>query len=57
MITVSIAKNFTRFPSGRYKDKGNTSGQAFREAFLEQPLRDGEIVEVDFDGADHQKSA
>lgn len=50
MITVSVAKNFTRFPSGRYKDKGSTSGQAFRERFLESPIAEGQVVEVDFDG-------
>ena len=50
MVTVSIAKNFTRFPAGRYKRNGDTSGEAFRELFLEEPLRRGEHVTVDFDG-------
>lgn len=50
MTTVKIAKDFTRFPSGRYKKGGNTSGEAFREKFLEVPLRQGERVVVDFDG-------
>lgn len=50
MITVSVAKDFTRYPAGRYKQNGDTSGQAFRERFLEDPLRRGETVLVDFDG-------
>jgi hypothetical protein len=47
---VSVAKDFTRFPSGRYKRNGNTSGEGFREAFLEDSLRRGEKVVVDLDG-------
>lgn len=50
MITVNIAKDFTRYPSGRYKKNGTTSGEAFREKFLEEPLSKGEKVLVEFDG-------
>lgn len=50
MITVSVAKDFTRFPAGRYKRNGETSGEAFRERFLEEPIRRGEHVTVEFDG-------
>lgn len=50
MTTVKIASDFTRFPSGRYKKGGSTSGEAFRERFLEKPLREGQVVRVDFDG-------
>lgn len=50
MIMVSVAKDFTRFPAGRYKRNGATSGEAFRERFLEEPLRRGESVTVDLDG-------
>ena len=50
MIMVSVAKDFTRFPSGRYVQNGDTSGQAFRERFLEKPISRGETVVVDFDG-------
>lgn len=50
MSTVSIAKDFTRFPSGRYKRNGSTSGEAFRERFLEEPLRRGDRIVVQFDG-------
>lgn len=50
MITVNIAKDFTRYPSGRYKKNGTTSGEGFREQFLEGPLSRGEKVTVEFDG-------
>lgn len=50
MITVSVAKDFTRYPAGRYKRNGETSGEAFRERFLEGPLRKGEDIFIDFDG-------
>lgn len=49
-VTISVAKDFTRFPSGRYVRNGETSGEAFRQKFLEPHLRDGESVEVDLDG-------
>jgi hypothetical protein len=50
MKVVNVAKDFTRFPAGRYKRNGATSGEAFRERFLEQPLREGEAVTVVLDG-------
>lgn len=50
MNTVNIAKDFTRFPSGRYKKSGSTSGEAFREKFLQPALERGEIIVVNFDG-------
>lgn len=50
MKTVIVAKDFTRFPSGRYKENGDTSGQSFRERFLEGPIALGEEVVVDLDG-------
>lgn len=50
MIVVSVAKDFTRFPAGRYKRNGDTSGESFRERFLEEPLRRGEQITVEFDG-------
>ncbi len=50
MVIVNIAKDFTRYPSGRFKKYGSTSGEAFREKFLEAPLSAGEKVTVEFDG-------
>lgn len=50
MITVNIAKDFTRFPAGRYKSFGETSGEAFRQKFLEEPIKHGDTILVEFDG-------
>ena len=50
MITVNIAKDFTRYPSGRFKKNGVTIGEGFRELFLEPALSKGEKVLVEFDG-------
>ena len=50
MKTINVAKDFTRFPAGRYKKNGETSGEAFRERFLEEPLRQGESLTIEFDG-------
>jgi hypothetical protein len=50
MNTISIAKDFTRFPSGRFEKNGTTSGEAFRKRFLEAPIARGESVQVQLDG-------
>lgn len=50
MKSVSVAQDFTRFPTGRFKRLGSTSGEGFREQFLEKPIRDGEDVTVLLDG-------
>lgn len=50
MNTVSVARDFTRFPAGRYVKNGDTSGEAFRDRFLIEPLRRGEAVIVELDG-------
>lgn len=50
MKIVNVARDFTRFPSGRYKKNGNTSGEAFREKYLEPAINAGEEVTVELDG-------
>lgn len=50
MRVINIAQDFTRFPSGRFKKNGDTSGEAFRERFLEPPIREGQEVTVELDG-------
>ena len=50
--TISIARDFSRYPAGRFREDGNSSGAAFREDFLVRALR-GEgsgKVRVRFDG-------
>ncbi|WP_343734481.1 DUF4325 domain-containing protein [Acidovorax sp.] len=50
MKTVNIARDFTRYPSGRYRKNGNSSGEEFRSRFLEEAIQQGEKVCVEFDG-------
>jgi STAS-like domain of unknown function (DUF4325) len=50
MKLINVAKDFTRFPSGRFKQNGSTSGEAFRENFLEPSLKEGLPVSVELDG-------
>lgn len=50
MQTVKVAKDFTRFPSGRYIRNGETSGEAFRERFLVPAIRNGEKITIELDG-------
>lgn len=50
MTTISVARDFTRFPSGRYKRNGGTSGEAFRERFLQEPVSRGLSISVELDG-------
>ncbi len=50
MQKINVAKDFTRFPSGRYKKNGDTSGEAFREKFLEGPVANKEPVTIELDG-------
>ena len=50
--TISIARDFSRFPAGRFRDDGKASGEAFREDKLVPALRDNDVhkVVVIFDG-------
>jgi len=49
-ITISIARNFSKYPAGRYRTDGNASGEAFRESVLVPALKEGATVSVLFDG-------
>lgn len=48
-ITISIAKNFSAYPAGRYPADGEYNGTAFRKAVLVPVLTDDAKVEVTFD--------
>jgi hypothetical protein len=50
MIRVNVAREFTRYPSGRYRRNGTTSGEEFRLRFLTEPLLRGETIVVELDG-------
>jgi hypothetical protein len=47
---ISIAKEFTQTPAGRYVTDGPYSGEKFREEVLVPALRSDQLVEIDLDG-------
>lgn len=49
MIKINVATDFTRYPSGRYKKNGSSSGEEFREKHLEPHLKKGESIELFLD--------
>ena len=49
---INIARDFGRYPAGRYLADGPYSGQAFREKLLVPALRGNDkIVDIELDGA------
>lgn len=51
MTKITIARDFSEYPAGRYRDDGDFSGEVFRDDLLEPKLRAFDIVEVDLDGS------
>ncbi|HEX3367618.1 STAS-like domain-containing protein [Phenylobacterium sp.] len=49
MVNVSIARDFSVTPGGRFNRDGPYSGEAFRQRFLEPAIDAGEMVVVDLD--------
>lgn len=43
---IHIARDFSRYPGGRYKKDGPRSGQEFREDYLIPALKKGAVVVV-----------
>lgn len=48
---INIAKDFSKYPGGRYHTDGPYSGEKFREEILAPSLDNNEIVTIDLDGA------
>ena len=46
---ISIAKDFSKAPAGRYKDYGKFSGEAFRDDILLPSLLDSKITSITID--------
>lgn len=47
---LSVARDFSRYPAGRFKTDGPYSGERFREEFLIPAVDAGEKVTIDLDG-------
>lgn len=50
LTMISVAKDFSRYPSGRYPQDSRFSGQRFREELIAPLLRLGNTIEIDLDG-------
>ena len=50
VTSISIARDFSRYPAGRFRTDGDASGEAFRDDCLVKALDRFEQVEVIFDG-------
>ena len=48
--TISVARDFSPSPAGRYCTDGPFPGQLFRDNFLIPALRENESVTIDLDG-------
>lgn len=48
--TINVAKDFSRYPAGRYEDDGPYSGAIFRKNFLVPAMDDGSKFNVELDG-------
>jgi len=51
MQTINIARDYTRYPGGRYPEDGAGNGTTFREKFLLPVLKQGDVAEIVLDGA------
>lgn len=51
MAKIAIAKEFSEYPAGRFRNDGPFSGEVFREDYLTPLLNKYDQVEVNFDGA------
>lgn len=51
MTTIAIAKEFSEYPAGRYREDGEFSGEVFRDDLLVPRLTQYDVVEVNLDGS------
>lgn len=47
---ISIARDFSRYPSGRFRTDGPHNGQEFRESMLLPALRKAQVLRIELDG-------
>ncbi len=48
--TINIAKDFSRYPAGRFFEDGPYSGQKFREEILKPALEANKDITLELDG-------
>lgn len=47
---INVARDFSRYPAGRYLEDGPASGQLFRDNFLIPALKEGRLLTIELDG-------
>jgi len=52
MRSIALAREFSKFPGGRYRSKGVFSGEEFRDEFLIPALKAEKLVVVQLDGTE-----
>jgi len=50
-LLVNVAKDFSRYPAGRFLSDGEFSGEKFRHDFLEPAMRNNNHLHICLDGA------
>jgi hypothetical protein len=53
---INIAKDFSKFPAGRFRSDGKFSGERFRDDFLVPALKENDTVTVVLDGIAYASS-
>lgn len=48
--TINVARDYSRFPAGRFRTDGPFSGERFRQEILEPALHQADVIEVELDG-------
>lgn len=47
---INVARDFSKYPAGRYVDDGPASGQFFRQKFLIPALKESKPMSIELDG-------
>jgi hypothetical protein len=47
---VNVARDFSKYPAGRYLEDGPATGQLFREKFLIPALKESKTLTIELDG-------
>lgn len=47
---INVARDFSKYPAGRYTEDGPASGQLFRDKFLIPALNEAKVLTIELDG-------